>query len=462
MEQRLLQSPRMIQAMQLLQLASMDLQERVEQELLENPLLVRTDAAEGDAAGDERAPAEAPLTVLDALLAARERDRWDPALRRRRGTAEEADRKHAAMQNAPDSHHSLGQSLLDQTALIELDAHQRAMVEFLVFSLDERGYLPRSLATITAECGIAGATELEFSILLEELRHATHPALGASDLRECLLLQVDGLTQAHPLLRRMIAENLGDVAANRLPLIARETETSLEDVSQAIEVLRTLDPFPGSAYGVEQAETIRPEVMVAELDGVFQVRLTREGVQGLTINADYTRLLRETPRGDAARKWLRKRLEAARWFVDALEQRQSTLLLVARAIFERQPGFLERGPKALAPLRMMEVADAVALHISTVSRAVAGKYAQTPHGIFSLRSFFTGGTARVAGGMTSQTVIHQRLRELVEAEDPRDPLSDDRLAELLRERDGVRLARRTITKYRKTLSISCSTHRRVF
>ncbi len=464
MEQRLLQSPQMIQAMQILQLSTLDLQARIEQELLENPLLERKDVLEGGAALEESRPAgeAGQLAALDAVLAMREHDRWDPALRRRRGTMEDADKKHAAMQNSPAVHHSLGESLLSQVALIELDVRQRAMLEFLVFSLDARGYLPRPLALLVEECGIEGASEDEFSLLLEELRHATHPALGARDLCECLLLQVDGDAQDQVLLRRLINENLADVAANRLPHIARATGHSIAEVGQAIELLRTLDPCPGSAYGEAPAEVIRPEIVVEEVDGTFQVRLTREGSQELVISAEYTQLQREAPRGDAVRKWVTQRLGSARWFIDALAQRQSTLLRIGKSIFERQGAFLEKGTKALHPLRMAEVADATGVHISTVSRAVAGKYAQTPHGILPLRSFFSGGTARAAGGVASQKSIQERVKELVGGEDPSHPLSDDRLAELLCQRDGIRLARRTITKYRKVLDISSSNQRRVY
>jgi RNA polymerase sigma-54 factor len=179
MEQRLLQSPQMIQAMQILQLSSLDLQDRIEQELLENPLLEQKEGPEGNDAGEEAGQ----LAALDAVLTMRERDRWDPALRQRRGTVEEADRKHEAMQNTPAPYHSLGESLLSQIALVELDERQRAMLEFLVFSLDARGYLLRPLAELALECGVQGASAEEFALLLEELRHATHPSLGASDLR---------------------------------------------------------------------------------------------------------------------------------------------------------------------------------------------------------------------------------------------------------------------------------------
>lgn len=463
MEQRLFQSPQMIQAMQILQLASADLQERIEAELLENPLLETTEGAEGNGAGRDQAPEGAPSpAALDALLAMRERDRWDVDLRERRGSVEDSDRKHEAMQNSPACFHSLGESLLGQLALIELDERQRRMVEFLVFSLDARGYLPCSLALLAEECPVAGATEDEFSRLLEEIRHATHPALGATDLRECLLLQLDREDGTHSLLRTLITDRLADVAANRLPHLAQSTGYSIAKVRQAVERLRSFDPCPGSAYGEAPAEVVRPEILVEEIEGAFQVRLARGETPGLRISTDYTDLLREAPRGDSVRKWIRQRLGSARWFIDALEQRQSTLLKVARAIFERQRAFLELGQGALQPLRMHEVAESTGVHISTVSRAVSGKYAQTPHGILALRTFFNGGTSRADGGEISQKSIQAEMKRLVDAEDPHDPLSDDRLAAILREREGIHLARRTITKYRRVLAISSSSKRRTF
>jgi RNA polymerase sigma-54 factor len=269
-------------------------------------------------------------------------------------------------------------------------------------------------------------------------------------------------SQEHSLLRTLITEKLADVAANRLPHIAKSTGHSIAEVGQAIELLRTLDPCPGSAFGEAPAEVIRPEVVVEEIDGVFQVRLTHEKASGLRISADYTKLLRDTPRGDSTCKWIRQRLGSARWFIDALEQRQNTLLRIARTIFERQGPFLEKGRSALEPMRMHEVADATGVHLSTVSRAVSGKYVQTPQGILPLRSFFSGGTARAGGGTVSQKSIQEQMKRLVEEEDPSDPLSDDYLAGLLRNRSGVSLARRTITKYRRVLAIPPSSKRRVW
>ena len=466
MEQRLIQSPQMIQAMQILQLSVLDLQSRVEQELLENPFLEvageepaeePTDGAAPEEQVDrESAQVEGMLDVLERY----ERDFGDGA--RRVASPEEGDRKLEAMRNTPATYHSLGDALMDQLALSDLDDRQREIAEYLVYSLDPRGSLPEPLADLALASEIPDVTPEELAAVLADLRRATHPALGARDLRECLLLQLEPHELDTPLVRTLIEQHLEDITTNRLPRIARSTGHSIEEVKQAIEAIRTLDPIPGREFGESPAETIHPDVLVEEVDGRFDVRLTREGIPNLTVSGVYKRLLREAQGAPSVRKWIKDRLETARWFIDAIEQRQNTLLRIARAIFQRQGDFLARGIKGLVPLRMVEIAEATGVHISTVSRAVAGKYAQTPHGIHPLRAFFSGGTAKDSGGMASQASIKQRIKELVEGEDPETPLSDDRLADLLKERDGIHIARRTITKYRKALAIPASSQRRRF
>ncbi|HEX6884095.1 MAG TPA: RNA polymerase factor sigma-54 [Planctomycetota bacterium] len=461
MEQRLMQSPQMIQAMQILQLSSLELEERIEQELTENPFL---EVKEGGEAEEPAKPAEDSGPSLESMLEELERyDRDRPP--RTRGSAEDADKKLEAMNNTPAQYHSQGDALLDQIALAGFDERSRKIAEYLVYSLDERGYLTDSFEKLIEASEIPGLTAEELDIVLADLRVATHPALGAQDLKECLLLQLEPLGLDTPFLRTLITDHLEDITTNRLPHVARTTGHSIDDVKQAIETIRMLDPSPGREYGDSPAETIHPDVVVEEVDGKFEVRLTRQGVPELTVSPAYRELLRRATSPDsteAVRKWVKQRLESARWFIEAVHQRQNTLLRIANAVFERQQGFLDKGIKAMVPLRMLEVADATGVHISTVSRAVAGKYAQTPHGILPLRFFFSGGTTTESGEQTSQASIKQLIKELVEKEDPKDPLSDDKLAELLKEKSGITIARRTITKYRKALSIPSSTQRKVF
>ncbi len=457
MEQRLIQSPQMIQAMQILQLPALELEDRIEQELTENPFLELKEPQAEEPAGGEDGGVEVMLDELER----RSRDRIAPS-RVRSSYDDEGDKKFEAMQNTPEVPKSLSEALVDELANFEFDARGRAIAEYLIWSLDDKGYLTEPLEEIAVECGIEGVTVDELRSVLDVMRAATHPALGAHDLRECLLLQLDSHGIESPLVRTLIQNHLEDITTNRLPRIVKLTGHSMDEVKQAIDTIRTLDPVPGAQYGDSRATVILPDVTVEEVDGRYEVRLNRQRSTSLTLNPIYRQMLRQAKKGDGVQEWVKKRVEAARWFIDAIEQRQSTLQRIADCIFERQREFLDKGVKALKPLRMQEVADVVKVHISTVSRAVSGKYAQTPRGILPLKYFFTGGTQKESGEVASQASIKQRIAELVAQESRENPLSDDQLAALLEERDRIHIARRTVTKYRKALSIPSSSQRRQF
>jgi DNA-directed RNA polymerase specialized sigma54-like protein len=585
MEQRLVQSPQMIQTMQILQLSSMELQERTEQELMENPFLERAEYSPSEEGGEEgpagegapepRTHAEAPperspsREEEDRNVVADEFDRlWIQDELQGRVTqagSEASDRKQEALANTPDRPRTLASALVDELAGIDLTDRQHELAEFLIYSLDERGYLTEPLdqlaheRALTAELAelerntsAAGdrplalppddasveATVEELEEVLEKLRAAIHPALGAQELKEALRLQLEHKGWDTPLMIQLVDEHLEDVVKNRLPRIVKATGCEIDELKQAIERLRELDLSPGADYDEDLAAVITPDVIVEELDGRFEVRLARERQPNLRISPVYRELLEgleqarqperhkrgdgsfasaaaeaaEAPPADAldgtmdgqvdggqgaeagspadpageapdgqpaaaappdreplhlddpeeARRWARRKLESARWFIEAVEQRGGTMLRIAKEIFRRQERFLIDGPKGLQPMRMQEVADAAGVHISTVSRAVAGKYAQTPRGIHPLKYFFTSGTTDSSGEAQSQVGIQQRLQELVNAEDPENPLSDDQIAAELMRREGIRLARRTVTKYRLALGIPSSSQRKRF
>jgi RNA polymerase sigma-54 factor len=481
LEQRLVQSPQMIQAMQILQLSSLDLQDRIQQELVENPFL---EVADADAADKEASTAEAAdgasangttTTVepepeaggVETMLEDLERYERDysDGFRPRAAGGEDGDKKLEAMANTPDMEKSLAEALIEELSFLDMDERRRRVAEYLIYSFDERGYLKNPLEEIARECSQPDEPEVtvaELEAALIELRSISHPAMGARDLKEALLLQIDAHGLDQPLLRTIVANHLEDLEHNRLPRIAKATGRSIEAIKQAVEALKMLDPHPGAEYGESRAAVITPDVIVEEIDGEFEVRLDRQRTPELTLSPAYREFLRQAQKGDGVREWVKKRLEAARWFIDAIHQRQSTLQRIAEAIFKRQRGFLERGVSGFKPLRMQEVADEVGVHISTVSRAVSSKYAQTPRGIYPLKYFFTGGTQKASGEVASQVSIKQRIADLVAQEEASHPLSDEELAALLEEKDNVRIARRTVTKYRKALNIPSSNQRRQF
>jgi RNA polymerase sigma-54 factor len=478
MEQRLLQSPQMIQAMQILQLSSQELLDRMQQELVENPFL---ELAEGERpegseppetpvapdTGEGSSADEARLSSMVSELEHYSRNGDD----RGRVTAagqEESDRKQEAMANTPDSGRTLAEELSEELAFLELDPRGRRICEQILYSLDDRGYLIGTHEDVAREASVPEeepVTLAEVEVWLTELRHLSHPAIGARDLKESLKLQLAASWHEDPLLAAIVENHLEDLEHNRLPRVARVTGRSMEDVKEAVAVLKRLDPHPGAGYGDSRATVIAPDVVVEEQDGEYVVRLERARLPRLTLSEAYKEFLRaakEEKREGAAREWIKKRMESARWFIEAVEQRANTLERVAKSVFARQKGFLDRGVEGLTPLRMQEVADEVHVHISTVSRAVAGKYAQTPRGIFPLKYFFTSGTTSQTGEVQSQQSIQQRIAQLVAAEDPQKPLSDEELAALLEEKEQIRIARRTVTKYRKALRIPSSSERKHF
>ncbi|MGK0481575.1 MAG: RNA polymerase sigma-54 factor [Planctomycetota bacterium] len=537
MEQRLIQSPQMIQAMQILQLPLLDLSERIDQELMENPFLELIEGerdSNGDSSdssdGDGDGGAEGMLDLFERI----DRDFGDGSRSRVQSGGEDSDRKYEAMMNTPETAETFAHAVLAQVTAIDLTPREQTVLEYVVWSLDEHGYLTETPATLAAELtlevqrtlqtssatlpvaaviadededeaengaaiaaestgGSTGGsttgsaidfeepmisleekdlspdemvvTEDEVRDALERLREVVHPGLGALDLRECLLLQLPSAGLWTPLMRKLVENHLDDIRANRLPQIAKATGQDIEDVKASIELLQRLDPAPGSGFGDVTAEVIHPEVMVELDEDDVVVRLDRERTPELRMSPvyqtqDYRKKLKEGSKEE--RDWVKKRLEAASWFIDALLQRQSTLERIATALFHRQKAFLERGEEALKPLRMQEIADEVGVHISTVSRAVAGKYAQTPRGIFSLKFFFVGGTTKASGEETSQISVKERIKKIVGAEDVRKPLSDEGIAKALEEQDGIKIARRTVTKYRKALEIPSSTQRRQY
>ncbi|MBL8863352.1 MAG: RNA polymerase factor sigma-54 [Planctomycetes bacterium] len=487
MDQRLQQSPQMIQAMQILQLSSLDLEDRIQQELVENPFLEVAEPGSGEGGPPDDEPSAAPAPAGEVVeeagvrtmreeLERYERDFDDGTRRSRAASSEDGDRKLEAMANTPDVEKTLAEVLVEELAILDLTERQRKLAEYLLWSLDDRGWLTQPLAEIARDCATPEpgeeplfgpdeppVTVEELQEVLEEIRSISHPALGAHDLRECLELQLRAMGMGdEPLLKAIVERHLSDVEQNKLPRIAKDAGATIEEVKDALELLRKLEPSPGAGFGGVQADVIHPDVIVEEVDGEYEVRLDRAAAPELRLSLAYKDVLKAAQKGDGVREWVKKRIESARWFLDALQQRRHTLDLIAHAIFAEQKGFLERGVEGLKPLRMQEIADQVGVHISTVSRAVAGKYAQTPRGIFPLKYFFTGGTQTETGEVAAQASVKQKIAALVAAEDPANPLSDEDLALRLEEKDQIRIARRTVTKYRKALNIPSSSQRKRF
>ena len=473
-EQRLVQSPQMIQAMQILQCPMLELKDMVEQELQENPFLEESDKLE--AAGREEVPTasstpeskEATLeTSVDHLerefeqeldLLEARTDRFT-GLRPRADGGEEADKKLEALYITPDPGESLPDYLLEQARMLEVSPELLRVVEHVAYSLDVDGRLAETAEQI-AQYLLVPIPLAEEAIAL--VRRMDPPGIGARDLRDCLLMQLERLGYVRPLTFDLVRNHLDALALNKLPKIAKETGASIEEIKESWEFIRThLNPHPASAFSHHENQSVVPDVVVEEVDGRFEVRTERGGLPDLSISPVYRTLLKEARSDPKVYEYLRKKIESAKWFLEAVHQRQSTIQRIATEIVDRQSDFLRNGVQHLKPMKMQDVADAVHVHISTVSRAISGKYIQTPQGIFAMKRFFSGGTMSDSGEAVSQQAVKDTLRAIVEKEDKNNPLSDDQLVEELASR-GVHIARRTVTKYRKALGIESSSRRKVF
>ena len=312
------------------------------------------------------------------------------------------------------------------------------------------------------------ATPIELPVGEEELLDALtevqslDPAgVGATDLISCLLLQLDRDSEEYPLEKELIRGHLKDIAKNRLPHIAKAVGRTIDEVKDAIEIIASLNPLPGSAFSSEPNSFVRPDVQIYEEEGEFKVRVDREALPRLRISPYYRELLEMSKKDPEIRKYIKKKIDNAEWLLHAIQQRRSTLHRVAEEVVAHQQEYFKRGSRYLKPLKMQQIADRIGVNVSTVSRAISGKYFQAPGAIRELKYLFTGGTVRDDGTMEARGSVIQRIRDLIAEEDKRKPLSDSKIVEKLKG-EGIHISRRTVTKYREAESIPSSRERREY
>jgi len=475
-EMRLKLAPQIIQSIEILQLPLLELRDRIDQELLENPMLEM--GAEQEESTEETSEEEDKLVetveheseteeepiesedydAIEDFIQPGEYDTYGPS--RSSANTGEKDPKLAALENSPAPDLSLEDHLLGQLSYFELDPIVREVCENIVANLDWRGYLEHPLEEI------AGAMEKEISAeqaeeALSVVQQLEPPGVGARDVSECLLLQLDEDDEDFDDLRTLIADHFEDVAKNRYPKVAKAIGCSIEHLKELVEKVARLNPIPGALFEERVAPHVIPDLRVELVEGHFRVVLEDSTLPPLRICSYYARRLQQEDLDTKTREYLRDKFQSAKWLLDAIQQRRSTIYNVASQIVDEQEEFFEKGPMYLKPLKMQEIADKVGVHVSTVSRAISGKYIQTPQGIFSLKHFFTGGVEKNDGEMESWEVVRQKLQYIIENEDKSDPLSDEQLAGEL-EKQGIDIARRTVSKYRKILGIPSSRQRREY
>jgi RNA polymerase sigma-54 factor len=328
----------------------------------------------------------------------------------------------------------------------------------IIGNIDDRGYLQSSLEELSSLTSIPPVRILE---VLKVVQTFHPPGVGARDLRECLMLQLERQGKTESIEYRIVRDCMESLGKRRIPEISRKLGASIDDVQDAFGRIAHLDPRPGRAFMPDDNQYIVPEVFVTQTGDDFTVSTSNDHVPHLRISNVYKDLMAQADSSPEVREYIREKIRAGKFLIKSLHQRQQTILNIAKEIVHRQRDFMEKGVAYLKPLTMVQVAEVVGVHETTVSRAVSGKYMQTPQGLFEMKYFFTSGIQTMTGTDVSNTSVKDMLDEMIKKEDTTKPLSDEEIVKLLGGK-GIKIARRTVAKYRSELSILPSHLRRVY
>ena len=477
MGQQLALTPQLQQAIRLLELSTLDLHEEIQQALDSNPMLETEDGSEDAATigveGDEQTPGPRNGTA-DDLEDAPWREQipgelpvdtcWEDVYQTSASSLPVADDEDWDPSSRNAGGDSLQGHLQWQANLLPMSATDRLIATDLIDAINPQGYLEASCEQIAAD--LSDNLELdieadEVEAVLKRIQQLEPTGVGARDLRECLLLQLDQMAPDTPWLtqaRVLIDQHLDLLARHDMEQLARLTKLDEAALSGAISLVVSLNPKPGLQIGGEAVEYLVPDIIVRKAKDRWVLELNQEAIPRLRVNAQYAGLVRRAD-SSADNTYLRDQLQQARWFIKSLQNRNETLMKVASQIVEQQRGFLEYGEEAMKPMVLHDIAEQLGMHESTVSRATTQKYIHTPRGIYELKYFFSSHVGTAEGGECSSTAIRALIKKLIAAEDAKKPLSDSKIAALLEE-TGSHVARRTVAKYRESLGIASSGERK--
>jgi len=457
--QQLVLTQKMQQALQILQMSSMELEQHVQQELEQNPFLEVTQKTE-DVEFTPPVPTaptpEEDQQFNEAWDLDRFADRWKEGTDLSRN--EDLDARRQYYENSITQEESLRAHLLGQLRVSVEDEVSYAIGERIIIGdIDERGYFTGDAEMLAVELETEVA---EVERILSVIKTFEPTGVGARDVVECLLLQIDSEFPDEPQLRILVERYMEELKRRQIPQIAKAMRVSADQVEHLKNLLSTLNPWPGHLYSSGPPQYVTPDVVVEKVDDRFVVRLMNDRLPEIKINGDYAKKIREgAERQDA--EYIRQKMESARWLTRNIEQRQQTIVKVAQAICDFQSEFLEKGVEHIRPLTLQVIADEVGVHESTVARTTRGKYIQTSQGLFELKYFFSPGLRRETGEDQSSKSVMAAVRKIVDDEDKRKPLSDQKIADMLTAQ-GLNIARRTVTKYREAMGILSTTLRRQY
>lgn len=470
-------SPQLMYSLKLLQYTTVELEQEIKEKIEENPLLELeedSDEPEDDTTGDAQAEEPDGTREDDPGDVASDRDEidWDAyiqdGMHNQMDAREETERREDQhiLEREGKSGTTLTQYLVEQLHFLDLSVRDREIGEYLIGNLNDSGLLDVPLLDLALESSVPFD---EAERVLKIVQTFDPTGVGARDLRECLMLQLDALDLRDSLPYRMVSEHWRDVKLRRIAAIRKNFRASEKDIGDALNVIAGLNPYPGLAISDSSVIAIHPDLIVEKVDGEYVAYLNDRNLPRVRVSHAYQAILtRNGHSTEEDRRYVRRKLTEANHFVNSIEQRRSTLLKVTNCIVKAQREFLDAGLSRLRPMILQEVADEVGLHVTTVSRATQGKYVQTPRGIYALRFFFDGRLKKRAAnsvedaeaGQLATKTVKDRIVQIIEEEDAHAPLSDQAIEEILRSREGVQIKRRTVAKYRENLGIPIARMRR--
>jgi RNA polymerase sigma-54 factor len=469
--QKLVMTPILQQVIKLLPMTRMELVTAIRQEMEENPFLEELEADENEESKDQQeaegGPEEKPADGFEEEVSLNTKEEkkseeidWDSYFQEEAydGATGEGYEDKPSLENTLRTSESLQDHLLWQLHLTVQDQKKRLLGEIIISEIDSDGFFKGELKDVAEQAGMPIETAKE---VLETIKEKFEPTgVGASDIRECLMLQAESLEPDDPIVRELIEDHLPNLTERNYAKIAKELDVDVERVMEAVEFIRSLDPAPGKSFNTEKAHYVIPDIYLVQVNGEYQVILNDDGMPRLRINSYYKSILKGNRSVQAkTREFVENKFKAAIWLIKSIEQRRQTMLKVGNSIVKFQRGFLDHGISHLKPLVLRNVAEDIGMHESTISRVTRNKYIHTPQGIVELKFFFHSGVNSYLGSSVSSVRVKEMIKKIVLEEEIKKPVTDDQIVRMLQTQD-VKIARRTVTKYRKELGIPPASKRK--
>ena len=449
-------APQLIQSLKMVQAPILKLEQMLRMELATNPMLEEIEELEPETTD----ATESEVDLTEGKDAEKEEVDWDQFLsddEEGYKVREHREESESTFEGTAAQIESLYDHLLEQLHFLKLTREQHLIGEYIIGNIDTHGYLTISVAEMAAELGIEEAPIAE---VLEKIRTFDPTGVGSRDLRESLLAQLKEKGAEGTLAYRIVDEHIHDLERKSTLQISRMMGVPFERTQKAMEIIKSLSPTPAHGRFDTGAMPVAPDLTVDKIGDEYEVFLNDRNVPRLRINSGYKQLIRRgSDTSQDTKAYVRSKLEQARWLLNALNQRRTTMIKVMSAIVEEQQEFFEKGPTFLKPLIMEDIAQKVGMNVATISRVANGKYVQTPLGVYEIKYFFNTGISRTDGEDMSKRSVKQRISEIIEKEDPAKPLSDQEIYRLLNA-EGIKLARRTVTKYREELGVKAARFRK--